>query len=59
MKLKSKARKLVENFIIFVKNQFDTGIKTIRSDYGTEFIKPELYQKLGIIHHTSCVATPK
>lgn len=59
MKLKSETRKIIENFIVMVKTQFSSMIKTIRSDNGSEFIFPELYAKYGILHHTSCVATPQ
>ena len=59
MKLKSETRNLIENFIIFVRNQFNVIVKTIRSDNGAEFVYPELYNKYGILHHTSCVATPQ
>lgn len=59
MKLKSEARKLVENFIVLVQTQFNIVIKTIRSDNGAKFVCPELYSKYGIVHHTSCVATPQ
>lgn len=59
VKLKSETRTIMENFIILVKNQFDTVIKTIWSDNGTDFVFPDLYNKHGIIHHTSCVATPQ
>lgn len=58
MKLKSETRALVENFILFVKNQFNSSFKTIRSDNDAKFINPALYNKFGILHHTSCVATP-
>ena len=59
MKLKSETRNLIKNFIIFVHNQFNVIVKTIRSDNGTEFVYPKLYNKYGILHHTSCVATPQ
>lgn len=49
----------MQNYINLVQNQFNTTIKIIRSDNGAEFIFPELYDKYGITHHTSCVATPQ
>ena len=45
-----------------VLNQFDSRIKTLRSDNGTEYVKSFLSEYLidqGIIHETSCVGTPQ
>ncbi|GKD94437.1 putative RNA-directed DNA polymerase [Tanacetum coccineum] len=49
------------NFVKLVHNQFDTKIKVMRSDNGTEFVNKRLnafYNDLGIIQQTSCVYTP-
>jgi hypothetical protein len=59
MQSKSEARKLLHNFIKLVQTQFNVTIKTIRSDNGAEFSCPSFYETLGIIHQTSCVATPQ
>ena len=57
---KSEASMLLQNFVIFVKNQFGKDIKVIRSDNGKEFnSRPvqKFYCEKGIIHQTSCVDT--
>jgi len=38
-KKKSEVVKILENFVTFVQTQFETTIKIIRSDNGTEFFK--------------------
>jgi len=38
LKQKSKVVKVLEHFVIFVQTQFETTIKIIRSDNGTEFV---------------------
>ncbi|XP_019230258.1 PREDICTED: uncharacterized protein LOC109211210 [Nicotiana attenuata] len=51
-----------KNFIARIKTQFDTRIKTLRSDYGTEFFNAkcnELLAENGIIHESSCPYTPQ
>lgn len=40
-----------------VQTQFKKSIKCIRSDNGQEFIFPDFYNKHGIVHQRSCVAT--
>jgi hypothetical protein len=42
-----------------VQTQFNLTIKTIRSDNGNEFLLRDFYQANGILHQTSCVATPQ
>jgi transposase InsO family protein len=45
-----------------VENQFDTKIKTFRSDNGTEFVNRnflEFFKQRGILHQTTCVYTPE
>lgn len=42
-----------------IETQFDTRIKTIRSDNGSEFNMPNFYSSKGIVHQTSCVNTPQ
>ena len=49
-------------FYTYVSTQFNTTIKRIRSDNGTEFINTSLttfLQDKGIIHQTSCPYTPQ
>jgi hypothetical protein len=45
-----------------VENQYDTRIKTSRSDNGTEFINQNFiifFKQKEILHQTSCVYTPE
>ncbi|KAJ8774308.1 hypothetical protein K2173_011111 [Erythroxylum novogranatense] len=59
MKHKSEARTHVQNFFSLVETQFETTIKTIRTDNGAEFDMPDFYAHKGTIHQTSCVETPE
>ncbi|KAL6126662.1 hypothetical protein ACLB2K_074708 [Fragaria x ananassa] len=59
MHAKSEARSLLQNFIILVENQFETKVKTVRSDNGPEFNCKDFYAQRGILHQTSCVSTPQ
>ncbi|PWA96217.1 hypothetical protein CTI12_AA041970 [Artemisia annua] len=52
----------IKTFHAFVQNHFNTSIKTIRSDNGSEFLNHNLttfFQNHGIIHQTSCPYTPQ
>ena len=56
---KSETQKHLKDFIALVERQFDTEIKTVRSDNGTEFLcMREYFLHKGIAHETSCVGTP-
>jgi len=47
--------------LYMVNTQFDTNVKTIRSDNGAEFTSNPMrkfYGEKGIIHETSCIDTP-
>jgi hypothetical protein len=59
LKSKSKVSSLVQNFIKMIENQFNTSVKTVRTDNGPEFLIPHFYASKGIIHQTSCVETPQ
>ncbi|KAE9586232.1 putative RNA-directed DNA polymerase [Lupinus albus] len=59
MKLKSETSKHVMDFVSFAETQFNSKIKTIRSDNGKEFFLHDFYSKRGITHQTSCVETPQ
>jgi hypothetical protein len=50
---------VLQSFHTFVEVKFSSKIKVIRSDNGTEFFLPSFYISKGIMHQTSCVATPK
>jgi len=59
LKQKYEVVKVLENFVIFVQTQFETTLKIIRSDNGTEFFMTNFFVSKGIIHQTSCVNTPQ
>lgn len=42
-----------------VGNQFNTSVKTLRSDQGLEFNMCNLFNLKGILHQRSCVYTPQ
>ncbi|KAL2945484.1 Retrovirus-related Pol polyprotein from transposon TNT 1-94 [Bienertia sinuspersici] len=62
MKTKDEAFKMIEQFINMAGTQFGKQVKRIRSDNAWEFedkkCKP-MFERLGIIHETSCVDTPQ
>ena len=61
MKDKSEASKLVTNFCMMVKIQFNINVKVLRSDNASEFTSgpmKEFHAKHGIVHQKSCVNTP-
>ncbi|XP_019425060.1 PREDICTED: uncharacterized protein LOC109333936 [Lupinus angustifolius] len=56
---KAETRNIIINFIHFVYIQYNTHVKTIRSDNGKEFLMSDFYANSGIVHQTSCVETPE
>lgn len=62
MKNKSEVGDIVKQYITLIRTQFNTTIKVLRSDNGTEYVNHELKDylgNLGIHHQTSCVYTPQ
>jgi hypothetical protein len=59
LKAKSEVSILVQNFVKMIETQFNTCVKTIRTDNGPEFLIPDFYSSKGIVHQTSCVETPQ
>ena len=62
MKAKSEASQFIKDFCAMVQTQFDTKVKTIRSDNGSEFVSTPMkkfYGEQGIIHETSCIENPQ
>lgn len=62
MKQKSEAGKIIQNFVLFIRNQFNTTIKTLRTDNGMEYLDKTVQVFLvsqGIHHQTSCTYTPQ
>lgn len=62
MKAKSDMPSAFENFCSFVTTQFDSKIKTLRTDNGAEYTSRHFSSILsarGILHQTTCVGTPQ
>lgn len=62
MKNKSEVGVIFKNFISLIKNQFNTTVKVLRSDNGSEYLEREMKEYMiseGIHHQTSCVYTPQ
>jgi len=62
LKDKSEASKLVMNFCVIMKTQFNVDVKLTRSDNGKEFTlgpMKKYFVEHGIVHQTSCVNTPQ
>ena len=62
LKSTSEVASIFQDFHKLVMNQFDSQIKVLRTDNGTEFVNSSMTQYLssyGIMHQTSCVGTPQ
>ena len=59
MKVKFEVRPLIISFYNMVNTQFQTPIKSIRTDNALEFNMIYFYTSKGIIHQQSCVYTPQ
>lgn len=55
MHSKYEARSLLQNFILFVENQFATRVKIVRSDNGPEFKCFAFYSQKGILYQKPVV----
>jgi len=53
MKSKSETRDYMQCFIVDIKNQFNKGLKAIRTDNGKEFCWNDFYDEHDIIHQIS------
>jgi len=54
---KSNALQTLKAFIAMVENQFQTTVKTVRTDNGLEFVNTEttiFFQTKGTIHQKTC-----
>lgn len=57
---KSEVQKVLKNFCAYAEKQFNKSVKIMRSDNGTEFTcLKSFFAEKGILHQTSCVATPQ
>ena len=62
LKEKSEAEQTFKNSHLMVQNQYNTRIKILRTDNGTEYFNTLLGAYLleqGIIHQSSCIGTPQ
>ncbi|CAA7043921.1 unnamed protein product [Microthlaspi erraticum] len=57
---KSEVSKVLKNFLAYTEKQFEKTVRMVRSDNGTEFMCLSFFfREKGIVHQTSCVATPQ
>lgn len=62
MQLKNKTTIFLKEFLCMVKTQFDTLVKIIKTDNGTEFFScqwNEFLRAHGVFHQSSCVYIPQ
>ena len=62
LKSKREVCSIFQDFCSMIENQFNTTIKVLRTDNGTEYMNHNFQTFLhskGIIHQTSCVGTPQ
>ena len=61
MKHKDEVLKCFQDFCALVKTQFNTHVKVIKTDNGTEYVNKEFgvfLSENGILHQTTCPDTP-
>ncbi|XP_018479287.1 uncharacterized protein LOC108850218 [Raphanus sativus] len=57
---KSEVKTVLQNFCTMTHQQFGKPVKIVRSDNGTEFTcLGSYFRQHGVVHQTSCVATPQ
>ena len=62
LKYKSQCVTFLQNFLLYVENQFHAHVKTIRSDNAKELCEGDVVQLFlakGIHHQKSCTQTPQ
>lgn len=59
LKTKSKTQVIIQLFCNMVETQFNTNVKCIKSDNGTEFFMKDFFKTKGILHQLTCVETPQ
>jgi hypothetical protein len=59
MHSKSQTRFFIQAFFELIATQFNTQIKCLRSDNGSEFDMTEFFSSKGVIHQLSCVESPQ
>lgn len=58
LKIKVGVSPKVQQFITMIQNQYNTTLKTLRTDNSHKFSLSSLYASKGINHQRSCVETP-
>jgi hypothetical protein len=56
---KSQTRFLNGYFFLLVETQFNSKIKCLRFDNGSEFHMTDFFSSMGIVHQLTCVETPQ
>ena len=59
---KSEVEKIFQQFYSMIENQFQTKIKILRTDNGTEYFNQYLEKKLnkkGVLHQSTCRDSPQ
>ena len=62
LKSKDKVKDVIERFLAYGENQFNSKVKIVRSDNGTEIMREEcdvLFGMKGIIHQRSVAGVPQ
>ena len=60
LKSKDQTKSSLINFVAYIENQFQTTLKCLRSDNGTEFVVlSDFFLAKGILHQRTCVETPQ
>ena len=59
MHTKTETHKNITDFIAYIETQFNSKVKIIRTNNGSEFFMHDFFALKGIIHQTTCVETPK
>lgn len=60
LKTKGQAKNSIIQFVAYIENQFNTSLKCLRSDNGSEFLAlSNFLLSKGVIHQRSCVETPQ
>jgi len=62
MQDQTEASKLLKNFIMMVKTQFNRRVKVVHSDNGSEiYLRSNaiIFHEYGILRESSCVDTPQ
>lgn len=60
MSFKSETQGILQSIISWVERQFNSRIKTLRTDNGTEIFSMKQYlDSKGINYHHSCTSTPQ